>query len=78
MRGQGKFLTPLIIVFIATFALFYIFDSLDKISKECKAGEPLAICSQLSGFTVSMLIILLFIGGFVLIISAVVYIMLSG
>jgi hypothetical protein len=68
----------LVVIFIAVFALFYIFDSLNKLAERCRAGESLPICQQLTGFTLSMIIILLLIGGFVIVILAVVYIMLSA
>lgn len=43
-----------------------------------EAREESAICEQLSGFTLSMLIILLVIAGFVIVVSVIVYIMLSA
>lgn len=75
---RSPVLIGLVVVFVAIFALFYIFDSIGKLAERCKAGETLAICQQLTGFTLSMVIILLIIGGFVIVISAVVYIMLSA
>lgn len=77
MKTTGHVIVALVIVFIVFFTLFYIFDNLDKIAERCKAGEELDICKQLSGFTLHMLLILLIIGGFVLAILSVVYILLS-
>lgn len=71
-------LIGLIVIFVAISALFYIFDSIGKLAEKCKAGEPLVICQQLTGFTLSMVIILLIIGGFIIEILAVVYIILSA
>jgi len=65
-------------VFIAAFTLFFIFHSLEKISLQCKADPSHSIlCNQLSGFSMSMLIVLLIIGGFVITISATAYIMMA-
>jgi hypothetical protein len=75
---QTHVVLGIIAIFVAIFALFYVFDSLQKLAERCKAGENLGLCKQLSGFTFSMVIILLIIGGFVIVISAVVYIMLSA
>lgn len=65
-------------IFIAAFALFFIFHSLEQLSTQCKtdpASSP--ICDKMNGFTLSMLIILLIVGGFVMTISGSAYIMLS-
>lgn len=77
MRGVVVALS-ILIVFIASFTLFYIFDSLNKIAERCEAGEELEVCKLLSGFSFAMLIILLVIGGFVLIICATGYLMISS
>ena len=68
----------LITVFIAVFMLFYIFDSLSKLSEQCKTEEKPAICEHLSSFSMSMLVILLIIGGFVVTVCATAYILLSS
>lgn len=67
----------LITVFVATFMLFFIFDNLEKLSQRCKT-ENLPLCNKLNSFTMSMMIILLIIGGFVITICGTAYIMLSG
>ena len=65
-------------IFIAAFLLFFIFHSLEQLSLQCQADPSFSpICTQLTGFSMSMLIVLLIIGGFVLMISATAYIMLS-
>ncbi|MEM5829469.1 MAG: hypothetical protein QW040_01830 [Candidatus Aenigmatarchaeota archaeon] len=69
----------LITVFIATFMLFYIFDNMNKLAERCKAEvQKSFVCQQFSGFTLSMLVILLIIGGFIFIILTVSYILLSS
>jgi hypothetical protein len=76
--GQSRIALSLLTVFIATFTLFYIFDSLEKLANECSKGEHLPVCESLTGFTFPMIVLLLIIGGFVIIISAVFYILLSA
>lgn len=75
--GQTHIFIGLLTIFIAIFALFYIFNSLESLAEQCQSGVKLEVCNQLSSFTIPMMIILLTIGGFVLIICIVVYIMLS-
>jgi len=66
-------------IFVAAFALFFIFHSLEQLATQCKSGESaLPFCDKLNGFTISMLIILLIIGGFVLTITGTAYVMLSA
>ncbi len=65
-------------IFIAAFLLFFIFHSLEQLSLQCKADPSFSpVCTQLTGFSMSMIIVLLIIGGFVLMISATAYILLS-
>lgn len=75
--GQTRFVIPLITIFIAVFMLFYIFDSLHKLAERCEAGENLAVCGLMTGLSLSMLIILLIIGGFIFIISMTVFILIT-
>ena len=66
-------------IFIAAFALFFIFHSLEQLALDCKTeAQPPAICERLNGFTMSMLIILLIIGGFVMTITGTAYVLLSA
>jgi uncharacterized YccA/Bax inhibitor family protein len=78
VKGQIHIYLSLVVIFIAAFSLFFVFDSLQKLANECKSGAEYRICTELSGFGFSMLIILLIIGGFVMTISGVVYILLSA
>jgi len=69
----------IITIFIAAFTLFFVFNSLDQLSIQCKANPDYSLmCSKLTGFTMSMLIILLIVGGFVITITASAYIMMSA
>ena len=78
MKGISTAAIGIGTVFIAAFMLFYIFDAIQKFSDGCSTGQsPAVICGQLSSFNLSMLIILLIIGGFALIIMATAYVLLS-
>jgi len=76
MKKITQIALGLMVVFIATFMLFFIFDSIDKLAARCKGESPPDICNQLNSFTLSMLMILLIISGFVIIIFVTVYIIL--
>jgi hypothetical protein len=79
--GQSHIAIGLVTVFIAVFMLFYIFDGIDKIVKNCQAGAEIKICEEccrLGGFGVSVLVILLIVGGLTLIVCATVYILLTA
>jgi hypothetical protein len=66
-------------IFIATFMLFYIFDGINKLAEKCGEEETKSfICQQFSGFTLSMLVVLLIIGGFLFVILTTSYILLSS
>ena len=66
-------------VFIAAFVLLFIFHSIEQLGVQCKADQSYSpLCTQLSGFSMSMLVILLIIGGFVITITATAYILLSA
>jgi len=79
MRGISKVTTGLATIFIAVITLFWLFHSINQIADKCKEDPSFSpACSQLNSFTLSMLIILLIIGGFVIIITATAYILLSG
>ena len=73
-------LKPLIIgmiaVFIATFTLFFIFDSIQKLADRCQT-EKLEICDQLRGPSLTLIIILLLIMGLVFVILVIVYILIT-
>jgi hypothetical protein len=79
MSATKKIAIGLITVFIATFMLFYIFDNLNKLGERCKTEEIKSFfCQQFSGFTLSMLVVLLIIGGFLFVILTTSYILLSS
>jgi len=66
-------------IFVAAFALFFIFHSLEQLALQCKTGaQPTPICDKMNGFTISMLIVLLIIGGFVMTITGTAYVLLSA
>jgi len=79
MKGISAVLIGLAAVFIAVFTLFYIFDQIQKLGDSCANGTTTsALCKQFTGFTQSLLIIILIIAGFVIIITATAYILLSS
>jgi hypothetical protein len=78
MKGISKAWVGLIVIFTAVFSLFFLFDNIQKLADRCKAGENTPVCKQLNSFTLSMIVILLIVGGFVLTITATAYIILSG
>jgi len=66
----------LIIVFVAIFTLFYIFDNLQKISSNCQT-EKSDLCDQLNGISIPVLVVLLMVGGLSLIVCVVSYVTLT-
>lgn len=75
--GQTHIILGLITIFVSIAALFFVFYNLEILAERCKTEES-PLCNQLSGFTMSMIVILLMVGGFVITISATVFIMLSA
>jgi hypothetical protein len=66
-------------IFVSIFILFFIFDNLEKLAENCKTkGITTGVCQHLTSFTMSMVMVLLIVGGFVLIISVTAYMLLSG
>ena len=69
----------LVTIFVAAFTLFFVFHSLEQLSLRCETDpSSSSLCAQLSGFSMSMLIVLLIIGGFVITITATAYILLAA
>jgi hypothetical protein len=75
--GQTHIILGLVTIFVAIAALFFVFYQLEVLAEKCKT-EDTPICKQLSGFTMSMIVVLLMVGGFVITITATVFIMLSA
>jgi uncharacterized BrkB/YihY/UPF0761 family membrane protein len=67
----------LIVVFIATFVLFYIFDNLAKIWDVCEKNKSFKICT-LGSLPVVILMVLLIAGGLIMVINITAYIMITG
>ena len=67
----------LVVVFVAIFVLFYIFDSINKIRTQCKTNKNLNIC-KLSSLPIVILMLLLIAGGLIVVINITAYIMVSG
>jgi len=66
----------LIVVFIAVFTIFYIFDSLNKVKERCKREKTLKIC-QTNTLTLFMAVVLIIVAGLIIIVLTVAYIMIS-
>jgi hypothetical protein len=78
MKGLSPVIIGLAAVFVAVFTLFYIFDQIQKLADGCAKNIELnPLCKQFTSFTQSVLIIVLIIAGFVIIITATAYILLS-
>lgn len=67
----------LMTVFIAVFGLFYIVDKISNLMKICETNKNLNICT-LGSLPVIVLVALLSIGGLIMIINIIAYILLSG
>ena len=75
--GQTHIVLGLVTIFVAIAALIFVFYNIEALAERCKV-EEMPMCEHLSGFTMSMIIVLLIVGGFVITISATVFIMLSA
>jgi D-alanyl-lipoteichoic acid acyltransferase DltB (MBOAT superfamily) len=65
-------------IFLAIFMLFFVFDNLEKIADKCKeTGAATGVCQHMTAFTMSMIMVLLIISGFILIISVTAYMLLA-
>jgi len=75
MKGQVRVMA-FVIVFIAVFTLFFIFDHLCKLSDECKA-KVTEVCEKLKGLSIPTMVILLMVGVLSMIVCSVAYIILT-
>jgi len=67
----------LIVVFVAVFVLFYIFDNISKIWGLCEKDKSFKICT-IGSLPVIVLMLLLIAGGLIMVINITAYIMISG
>ncbi len=67
----------LIVVLIAVFVLFYIFDNLGKMMARCEKDKSLNICKS-GTLPIVILMMLLIAGGLIVVVNITAYIMLSG
>lgn len=66
-------------VFLAVFTLLFIFDNIEAMSAKCRANPDFSpVCGQMTGFTLTMMVVLLIIGGLVITVSATAYIMFQA
>jgi hypothetical protein len=81
MKMENKFYVymGLATIFIAVFTLFFIFDRIEIMANKCgQDPNHSPVCKQLTGFSLTMIVVLLIIGGLVIMISATAYIILSA
>lgn len=67
----------LVIIFVASLTIFYIFGSINSISTKCQTSV-LDLCKELTGLSGSMIIVLILIGSFVMIIASTMYLWISS
>lgn len=66
-----------VVVLIAVFVLFYIFDNLGNMIQKCEKDKSLKICK--SGILpIILLMLLLIAGGLIVVVNITAYIMMSG
>lgn len=70
-------LLAFLIMFFSLFGLFFIIDSLNKLAEACQQKlVPMTVCKNFTGFGMNVLLVLLIIGGFILILSSTIFIMI--
>jgi len=67
----------LVVVFIAVFVLFYIFDNIIKFMGKCEKDKSLKICKS-GSLPIVVLMLLLIAGGLIIVVNITAYIMISG
>lgn len=67
----------LVVVFIAVFVLFYIFDNIIKVMDKCEKDKSLKICKS-GSLPMVILMLLLIAGGLIIVVNITAYIMISG
>ena len=67
----------LVVVFIAVFVLFYIFDNIIKVMGKCDKDKSLNICKS-GSLPMVILMLLLIAGGLIIVVNITAYIMISG
>jgi len=67
----------LVVVFIAVFVLFYIFDNIIKVMDKCEKDKSLKICKS-GSLPMVILMLLLIAGGLIIVVNIMAYIMISG
>lgn len=79
MKNRQVVYVGIATVFLAVFTLFFIFDSIEKMAARCKENPDFSpVCPQLTGFTLTMIVVLLIVGGLVLTVSATAYVLISA
>jgi hypothetical protein len=69
--------TCFVVVIIAVFVLFYIFDNLGQTILQCQKDKSLKICKT-GILPIVLLMLLLIAGGLIVVVNITAYILLSG
>lgn len=78
MKPETHLIIGLLTIFIATFMLIYVVQSIEQITRECKkSGNQLTVCERITGFSFPVIVTVLIISGFIIIICVTTYILLS-
>ena len=67
----------LIVVLVAVFVLFYIFDNLGRTMIKCEKDKTLKICKT-GILPIIIMMLLLIAGGLIVVVNITAYIMMSG
>jgi len=67
----------LIVVLIAVFVMFYIFDNIGKLMVQCETDKSLSICKS-GTLPIIILMLLLIAGGLIVVVNVTTYILISG
>lgn len=69
----------LLTIFIATFSIIFIFINVERIMSMCDTDPSYSsACGQLNGFTSTVLMLLLTVGGMIITLSVTAYILVSA
>ena len=79
MMAATKIIIGIAVILISIFMLFFIFDRMNQLGEQCQIPDQRpAICDKFTGPTEAMIFILLIISGFIIMITATGYILLSS
>lgn len=77
MKFSKIVMVGIVVVFIATFTIFYVIDNLSKTMKRCEEDKTLKFC-QTNTVAIAVIMLLMIVAGLVIVIMTVGYIMISA